>query len=150
MRPLLADAALKPAPADIAWTRDAFRDLLRIRASTPLFRLRTAADVQRRLRFDNVGPEQEPLVIAGHLDGEGMPGAAIREVLYLVNVSPESQSLRLPEEAGKAYVLHPLQAGRGTRSIIARSRRVTTRDGGFTVPGRTAVVFVIETGGSAR
>ena len=46
MQPLLAASALKPTPADIAWTRDAFLDLLRIRASTPLFRLRTADDVQ--------------------------------------------------------------------------------------------------------
>ena len=35
------------APDDIAWTRDAFRDLLRIRASSTLFRLRTRDDVKR-------------------------------------------------------------------------------------------------------
>ena len=40
--PLLREAGIKPAPADIAWTRDAFRDLLRIRASSTLFRLRSA------------------------------------------------------------------------------------------------------------
>jgi hypothetical protein len=39
MQPLLADPAIKPTPADIAWTRDAFRDLLRLRASTTLLRL---------------------------------------------------------------------------------------------------------------
>ena len=35
LRPLLASAAtIKPRPDDIAWMRDAFRDLLRIRASS--------------------------------------------------------------------------------------------------------------------
>ncbi len=43
LRPMLADAAaIKPTPADIVWMRDAFRDLLRIRASSTLFRLRTS------------------------------------------------------------------------------------------------------------
>ncbi|HSD16329.1 MAG TPA: alpha-1,6-glucosidase domain-containing protein [Thermomonas sp.] len=145
LRPVLRNANAKPSPADIAWMRDAFRDLLRIRAGTPLFRLRSADDVQRRLAFRNVGPKQSPLVIAGHLDGAGMAGA-YREVLYLINVSPESQSLRLPEEAGKAYVLHPVQAAAGATDARARQARYTAGDGGFTVPGRTAVVFVVETG----
>ena len=43
-------------PADIAWMRDAFRDLLRIRASSTLFRLRTRDDVQARLTLPNTGP----------------------------------------------------------------------------------------------
>ncbi|MFM8770378.1 MAG: alpha-1,6-glucosidase domain-containing protein [Rubrivivax sp.] len=29
IKPLLANPAIKPTPADIAWTRDAFLDLLR-------------------------------------------------------------------------------------------------------------------------
>ena len=123
--------------------RDAFRDLLRIRASTPLFRLSDADDVQRRLAFRNVGPKQDPLVIAGHLDGAGMAGA-YREVLYLLNVSPEPRSLLLPEEAGKPYVLHPVQAAKEAADSRAKQARYVASDGRFTVPGRTAVVFVIE------
>ena len=129
--------------------RDTFRDLLRIRASTPLFRLRTATDVQRRLAFRNVGPKQDPLVIAGRLDGDGMPGA-YREVLYLINVSPEPRSLRLPEEAGKTYVLHPVQAATEAGDSRAKQASYVASDGRFTVPGRTAVVFVVETGEGAR
>jgi putative ATPase len=40
MRPLLANPALRPTPADIALARDTFQDLLKIRASSTLFRLR--------------------------------------------------------------------------------------------------------------
>ena len=145
LRPVLRNPNAKPSPADIAWMRDAFRDLLRIRAGTPLFRLGNADDVQRRLAFRNVGPKQDPLVIAGHLDGAGMAGA-YREVLYLLNVSPEPRSLLLPEEAGKPYVLHPVQAAKEAADSRAKQARYVASDGRFTVPGRTAVVFVIESG----
>ena len=144
LRPVLRNPNARPSPADIAWMRDAFRDLLRIRASTPLFRLRDAADVQRRLAFRNVGPKQNPLVIVGHLDGDGLAGT-YRDVLYLLNVSPDAQSLLLPEEVGKGYVLHPVQAADGAADPRAKQARYAAKDGTFTVPGRTAVVFVVET-----
>src|SRR5690606_35413581 len=97
MRPLLADASLKPRRTQILFARDALLDLLRIRASTPLFRLRDAADVKQRLHFPNSGPDQNPLVLVGRLDGSGLDGARFREVLYFINTSPHTQSLRLPE-----------------------------------------------------
>jgi pullulanase len=145
LRPILADAAtIKPTPQDIAWMRDAFRDLLRIRASSTLFRLRDAKDVQQRLRFRNTGPEQNPLVIAGHLEGEGYAGANFREVLYLLNVSPQAQALVLQEEAGKAYVLHPVLRAADAADRRARKARFDGREGRFVIPPRTAVVYVVE------
>jgi hypothetical protein len=71
MRPRLADPRLKPSAADIEWTRAAFLDLARIRTSSTLFRLRSAADVEQRPRFLNTGPDQVPEVIAAHLQGAG-------------------------------------------------------------------------------
>jgi hypothetical protein len=123
--------------------RDAFRDLLRIRAGTPLLRLRTADDIQRRLSFRNTGPQQNPLVLAGHLDGAGAPGP-FGEVLYLLNVAPDPQTVLLPEERGKAYVLHPVQASPTATDARAKQARYAAADGRFVVPGRTAVVFVIQ------
>jgi pullulanase/glycogen debranching enzyme len=142
LRSVLRNPNAKPSPADIAWMRSAFRDILRIRASSPLFRLRTADDVQRRLAFRNTGPGQNPLVIAGHLDGAGIAGE-FDEVLYLLNVSPASQTLVLPEEAGKRYVLHPVQAAAGAADARVHAASFDARDGTFVVPGRSAVVFVI-------
>jgi len=51
---------LKPTASDMQWTDAAFRDLLRIRASSTLFRMRTADDVMARLAFANTGPSQVP------------------------------------------------------------------------------------------
>lgn len=145
LKPVLADASIKPRPEDIIWMRDAFNDLLRIRARSTLFRMRSSADVQQRLSFRNVGLDQNPVVIAVHLDGVGYAGAGFREILYFINVSPDAQRLVLPEEAGKAYALHPVQRDpRATDARPAREARYDVRSGGFAIPPRTAVVYVIE------
>ena len=145
MRPRLADKRLRPSPEDIAWTRAALLDLLRIRSSSTLFRLRSAADIEQRLRFLNTGTDQVPEVIAAHLQGEGYPGAGFREILYLVNVDLEPHTLQFDAERAKHYVLHP-----GHRAPVAADRRAAEQSryaaetGSFTVPARTAVVFVVE------
>ncbi|HEX2689998.1 MAG TPA: alpha-1,6-glucosidase domain-containing protein [Kofleriaceae bacterium] len=145
IKPLLANPAIRPTPADIRWTRDAFRDLLEIRASEPLLHLRTAADIQQRLVFYNTGSQQEPTVIAGHLDGRGYPQAGADDLLYLVNVDKVAHTLTIDAEKQKPYHLHPVQ-----RRFDAADHRPATgarydrSTGAFTVPPRTAVVFVTD------
>ncbi|MES2321082.1 MAG: alpha-1,6-glucosidase domain-containing protein [Pseudomonadota bacterium] len=134
MKPLLANAALKPSPADIAYTRDAFRELLAIRASTTLFRLRTAADIGQRLRFHNTGSKQVPTVIAASIDGKGYPGARFKGVVYFVNVDKVAHSITVAEEKGKRLRLHPAHR--------AASAAYDSATGTFTISARTAVVFV--------
>ncbi len=141
-QPLLANPGFKPAPADIAFTRDAFRDLLKIRAGSTLFRLRSAEDVRQRLRFYNTGPAQVPTVIAGRLDGAGHEGAGFRAVLYLLNVDKAAQSIVVPQEAGRAWRLHPVQASPAAADRRAAEARYDAASGRFTIPPRTAVVFV--------
>lgn len=142
LRPLLANPALKPAPADIAFARDTFRDLLAIRAGSTLFRLRTADEIAQRLRFYNTGPGQVPTVVVGRLDGSGYPGAAYRSVLYLINVDKVEQKITVAEEAGRAYRLHPVQDRAEAGDQRARAAKYDKASGTFTVPARTAVVFV--------
>ena len=144
MAPLLADAAIKPAPADIAYARGAFLDLLRIRASSTLFRLRTADEVMRRLTFPNTGPAQVPGVLVGHLDGVGLPGAGFKALLYLINVDKLAQTLTLDALKGQAWVLHPVHLAPGAADPRAASARYAAGSGRFSVPARTAVVFVVE------
>ncbi|MBK8285407.1 MAG: DUF3372 domain-containing protein [Ahniella sp.] len=80
MRPRLASADIKPAADDITWTRSTFQDLLRIRASTGLFRLRSAEAIKSRLRFANTGPAQVGTLLVGRLDGTGIPGERFRQL----------------------------------------------------------------------
>jgi pullulanase/glycogen debranching enzyme len=138
IKPLLANAALKPAPADIAFARDAFRDLLAIRASSTLFRLRTAEDIKQRLRFHNAGPSQEPTVIAAHLDGKGYPGAAFKGICYFINVDKVAHSVTIDAEKARRYRLHPAHRA----DARARAAAYDSATGTFSIPARTAVVFV--------
>ena len=143
MQPRLADPRIAPRAQDIAFMRDAFRDLLRIRASSSLFRLRTAQDVQQRLHLLDTGPAQNPLVVAAHLDGRGYAGANFDDVLYAINVSPQAQVLRLESERGKRYVLHPVHlAKRAADGRIIAQARFAPETGALTIPPRAAVVFV--------
>jgi pullulanase/glycogen debranching enzyme len=144
MQPLLANGAIKPAAADIAWTRDAFRDLLRIRASTTLLRLRSAADIESRLRFYNTGSTQEASLLAAHLDGKGYAGAGFQELVYLINVDKRAHELSVAALAGRAFELHPVhRAAAAADQRIAGEARFDPVSGSFSVPARSAVVFVV-------
>lgn len=138
IKPLLANAALKPAPADIAFTRDAFRDLLRIRASSTLFRLRSAADIGQRLRFYNTGAQQVPTVIAARIDGKGYPGAHYKAVNYFINVDKEERAIALDAAVAARMRLHPAHRS-DPRAAQAAYDSAT---GKMHIPARTAVVFV--------
>jgi pullulanase/glycogen debranching enzyme len=144
LKPFLANAALRPQPADIAFARDAFRDLLGIRASSTLFRLRSTDDILQRLRFFNTGPQQQPTVLAAWVDGKGYPGARFSGISYLVNVDKVEQ--RVSDEAlrGKRLRLHPVHLAPQAADKRAAQARFDSASGSFTLPPRTAVVFVAE------
>ncbi|MES3025276.1 MAG: alpha-1,6-glucosidase domain-containing protein [Pseudomonadota bacterium] len=142
IKPLLANRAFKPAPADIAFARDAFRDLLRIRASSTLLRLRNAADIKARLRFVNTGAQQEPTVLAALLDGAGYPGARFRRLAYFVNVDKVAHTVAVPQLKGEPLKLHPVHRAAGAADARAASASYKKETGSFIIPARTAVTFV--------
>ncbi|NHZ32273.1 alpha-1,6-glucosidase domain-containing protein [Massilia rubra] len=142
IKPLLANAALKPTPADIAFTRDAFRDLLSIRASSTLFRMRSAQDIGQRLRFYNTGSTQVPTVIAAHIDGKGYAGAGFAGVAYFINVDKVAHTLDVAELRGKRLRLHPVHAAPTAADQRAATSTFDSAAGRFTIPARSAVVFV--------
>jgi pullulanase len=145
LRPLLANPALKPDAETIRWTRDAFLDLLRIRASSSLFRLRTAQQVNARLRFLNTGPDQIATLIVEHLDGHGLAGAEFGELMVFINVDTDSVDFDARAESGKSWSLHPLQARSEAADARVRSDAAFNRKRGrFHIPARSAAVFVIE------
>jgi pullulanase/glycogen debranching enzyme len=138
-RERLADPSIAPAPADIAWARDVFRDLLKIRATTPLLRLPSAAEISKRVSFPGSGPGQNPVLVATRIDGRGLGGH--RAVMTLINVAPTAQVLELSAEAAARWVLHPVQR-QGADPRVRREARFVR--GRFEVPARSAVVFVHE------
>jgi pullulanase/glycogen debranching enzyme len=142
MRPLLADPALRPARRDIEWTVARFAELLRIRRSSPLFRLGTAAEIQARVRFENTGPDQVPGVIVMRISDE--VGAdldpALRSVTVVINAGDDAQRLALPALRDRTLRLHPVQRRSGDR--VVRRAGFDARSGRLRVPPRTTAVFV--------
>ena len=144
-RPLLTDERLRAEPADIDFARRQFLDLLQIRAGTALLNLSSADEVRARLTFPNSGPQQNARVMVGRLDGRGLVGAGFSELLYLVNVDPRPQTLALAELAGLNYRLHPVHLGENAADRRPReAASYEAASGRFVVPGRTAVVYVVQ------
>ena len=95
-RPVLENPLAQPTPSDIAYSGALFQELLRIRSSSPLFRLANAAEVQARLAFHNTGPEQTPGLIVMSLSDQ-VPGRADLDaqhelIVVVFNASPERQT----------------------------------------------------------
>ncbi|TFC16290.1 pullulanase-type alpha-1,6-glucosidase [Cryobacterium algoritolerans] len=141
-RPLLANPALVPTPADITAASDQAQDLLRLKQSTELFRLGDAKLIKQKLSFPAGGPTQIPGVIAMHIDDT--VGADLDPkldgLLTVFNASPKPQTIRLADLAGKTYKLSAIQA-KGADAVV----KTTTWDrvtGTITVPARTVAVLV--------
>ncbi len=133
MRPLLADPDLKPTPEAMDAAHAAALDLLRLRMSTPLFRLGTLAAIQQKVSF----PAADPGVVAMQIDdtvGKDVD-RQLDGVLAVFNATPEPT---LVEGVGSGWVLHQVQAD-GADPVVKQS---TTVGDAVEVPARTTAVFV--------
>jgi pullulanase/glycogen debranching enzyme len=144
MRPMLTNTLIKPTPTQIAWTRDDFRDLLKIRYSSTLLHMHSPDDIKARLKFYNTGSAQEATVLVGDLDGTGYAGAKFKELTYFVNVDVQSHTIAIPQLANRAFVLHPVHTQADAADQRAKESTYDAQSGSFTVPARTAVVFVVK------
>jgi pullulanase len=139
-QPLLANAALKPTPAEIESTTAAFQEFLAIRASSPLFRMGTFEEVQRYLSFLNTGPSQVPGLIVMELQTHGLRTGPYGHVVVVFNGTMAEQSFTSAELAGMSLALHPVQAASHDSGV--RAARFESRVGRVVVPALTTVVFV--------
>jgi len=146
MAPVLANPLIAPDTRAILAARAGFEELLAIRKDSTLFRLRTAQDVIDRLTFHNTGPGQVPGIVAMSISGTqptAYPGAKYKEVVVVFNVDKVAKSVAIPELAGRRLQLHPIQR-QGVDAVVKASA-YDARTGGFTIPARTAAVFVQHT-----
>jgi pullulanase-type alpha-1,6-glucosidase len=144
IQPLLANPALKPARSDILDAVDHFREMLRIRNSSPLFRLRSGAEIKARLSFLNTGPNQVAGLIVMQLSDT--TGANIdkhyKRIVVLFNANDQAQTFAAPGLQGLRLRLHPVQAfSADWRVRTSTFNRIT---GTFVVPARTTAVFVLD------
>jgi pullulanase-type alpha-1,6-glucosidase len=140
MKPLLGNPALKAGSEHITRAVDHFEEMLAIRKSANLFRLRTAEDIQAKVRFLNVGPSQIPGLIVMNLRDETADDG-ITDIVVLFNANDEAQTVHVPEYAGRSMTLHPTQLHSSSDPVVRESMFVRV-SGDFTVPGRTTAVFI--------
>ncbi|WP_183634190.1 alpha-1,6-glucosidase domain-containing protein [Niveibacterium umoris] len=132
-----------PTTTQITASRDMFKDLLAIRKSSQLFRLRTADDVKKCLKFYNTGAAQEPTVLVGHLDGSVCTeNANFKQVMYFINVDKVAHDITIAAESGASYELHPVHKAASAADKRAATATYDNASGKFSIPARTAVVFV--------
>jgi pullulanase/glycogen debranching enzyme len=145
--PILAEALndprIKPTKKEILWTRDAFLDLLRIRASSTLFRLRTAKDIEQRVTMLNTGPDQVPGLLAAIIDGVGYAGANFKKVAYFINAAPVAVTLVVPQAASSQFELHPVhRVQTAADKRVQHEAKFNAARTIFEIPPRSAAVFV--------
>ncbi len=120
---------------DIRFANKHMREMLRIRNSSPLFRLRSGQDVMERVEFHNTGPGQEPGLVVMSLRGK-----RDIEIVVLFNASPEAQSFVLETGEDSEFELHPVQ--KRSRDAVVRRAAYDDDEYTFSVPARTTAVFV--------
>jgi pullulanase len=142
MQPLLANPALKPAPADIAHARDAFREFLEIRGSSGLFHMHTLAEVQANLHFLNAGPSETPGLIVIKLDANGGDFGRFQHIVVVFNATNAPVSFQNSALVGLKLRLHEIQR-HSTDSVVKQSS-FDAQAGTVAVPALTTAVFVTE------
>ena len=138
MTPLLSNPAWKPDAAAIGAAGDGSVDLLRLRYSSPLFRLGSARLIQQKLSFLTSGPAQAPGVIAMQIDDRVGPNVdrRLQRIVVVFNAAPTAQTVAVAGAAGLR--LSQVQAY-GADPVVKQSTVVAAS---VTVPARTVAVFV--------
>jgi pullulanase-type alpha-1,6-glucosidase len=138
-RPLLGSAALRPSRNEIVGSRDRTEEWLRIRGSSPLFRLGSAALVGQKVSFPVGGPDQPAGVVVMRIDDTVGPNVDPRlaGLVVVFNAADTAQTVAVPGLDGHRLALHPVQATGGDPTV----REARVAGGSITVPARTVAVF---------
>uniref|UniRef100_A0A0E0ICV7 Glycosyl hydrolase family 13 catalytic domain-containing protein n=1 Tax=Oryza nivara TaxID=4536 RepID=A0A0E0ICV7_ORYNI len=147
IKPRLENPSFRPLKNHILSVFDNFVDILKIRYSSPLFRLSTASDIEQRVRFHNTGPSMVPGVIVMSIkdaQNEKCKMAQLDKnfsyVVTIFNVCPHEVSIEIHDLASLGLELHPIQVN--SSDALVRQSAYEASKGRFTVPRRTTAVFV--------
>jgi pullulanase/glycogen debranching enzyme len=138
--PALADANLKPTAKDIEGTYRHMLEMLVIRKTSKLFRLRSADEIKNAVSFYNVGPDQVPGLIVERIVNTARVCFPASEAVVLVNATPQTQSFSNPAFRKQSLLLHPVQAF--SQDPVVRTSTFQRNTGTFSIPPRTTAVFI--------
>lgn len=142
MGPLLANAGLDPSTANMNFAASHLRETLRIRQSSPLFRLTTEAEINARTAHYNTNNSQDALIVL-RLSDEPAPDLDPNweNILVFFNANTLAQSVTIAGANG--FTLHPLHTnGVDDDPVITGGATFNDASDTFTIPARTTAVFV--------
>ncbi len=143
MRPLLANPALKPSAAQVQSASAQAQDLLRLRFSSPLFRLASADAINAKVTFPVSGSADahEGVIVMRVDDTVGANvDPALAGLVVVFNGSAAAVDQKVPGMSGASLVLSPVQAA-GADAVV----KTATWNGAsstLSVPARTVAVFL--------
>jgi pullulanase/glycogen debranching enzyme len=143
MKPLLGNAALKPTAADVATASAAAADLLKLRFSTPLFRLGSADLISQKVTFPLSGtPAATPGVVTMRIDDTAGPDIdpALKGLGVVFNTTGSTATQQVPGLTGANLALSPVQLT-GSDPVVKQTTW-TAATGTVSVPARTVAVLV--------
>lgn len=146
IKEVIADEAIAPKNGHVQRTHAYVRAMLRIRRSSPLFRLRTGDEVKTRVDFHNVGESQSPglvlmTVTDGSCAGDDLD-PILDNVAILINATDEAQSFDVTgtplDDVNRGWTPHQ---GLDASAEPLRSQ-IFFEDAVFRIPARATGVFV--------
>lgn len=142
MTPILRNTLVKPAHDDMVQSRDLFLQMLKLRYSSPLLRLKSGADVKARFKFYNADNEVgfDPTFIVQRI-ADDCNGCAdldpnAKSVVVVINVDKVAKDYTNADFSGKTYNLNSVQ----TDPVVTASAGFDGTK--FHVPARSIAVFV--------
>jgi pullulanase/glycogen debranching enzyme len=143
IQPIFADATITPGATDIAKMSAHVQSMLKLRKESPLFRLRTAAEVYKRVDFTNAGPNQlEGVIVMTLSDQIACTGAdldgARSGLVVIINGGTSARDVTIPGVTSGTFTI---PAVLGLDPLLTGRASWTGTTGVFHVEGRTTAVF---------
>ena len=142
MAPLLRNSKFDPTQEHILDNVSHFQDVLKIRRSSPLFRLRTKEEIEQRVQFHNMGESQKDGFIAMSISdtvGDNLD-PNYNQIAVFFNADKFQKKITISEFAGSEMALHPVQTN--SRDDVVKTAQFDLETGQFEIPPRTTAVFV--------
>jgi pullulanase-type alpha-1,6-glucosidase len=138
--PALADPNLKPTSSDISGTYRHMLEMLVIRKTSKLFRLRSADAIKKAVSFYNVGPSQIPGLIVERIVNNDKFCIGASQAVVAINATPQRKDFSDSAFKRQSLFLHPVQMF--SEDPVVRTSKFERRTGTFTIPARTTAVFI--------
>ncbi|MCG8418083.1 MAG: pullulanase-type alpha-1,6-glucosidase [Proteobacteria bacterium] len=143
IKQIIGDASIDPTQSHIKSAARHFGEMLVIRKTSPLFRLRSKAEVMQRVDFLNTGADQQDGLIVMTITDGTCAGPDLDEnldsIVVLINANDEAQSFVVP--GASQFYLHPVQS-LFSQDLIVRNASFDDAADRFSIPARTTAVFI--------